>query len=80
MKYPFTISFVHLLAVIFLPNLKTQLIKKKKDTIWLQQKGGTDKTIRTSELQVSTGTPIRNYKETMKGWLTEQNKTTLEKN
>lgn len=30
MKYPFTVSFVRLLAVIFLPNLKTQLKKKKK--------------------------------------------------
>lgn len=80
MKYPFTVSFVRLLAVIFLPNLKTQLKKKKKSSIWLQQKGGTDKTIRTSELQVSTGTPIGNYKETKKSWLTEQSKTTLEKN
>lgn len=46
-------------------------LKKKKKALSSYNKGGTDKTKRTLELQVSPGIPKRNYKGTKKGWLTE---------
>lgn len=61
---PFAISSAHLLSVRLLPKLKNQLIKKTALSGYNKKEIQT-RPVNTSEVQVSTWTPTRNYKWTM---------------